>query len=176
MRWLRDMDSKSSVHPTACPYEEARLAVRSCVKTLRSRKPDFARVLAVLQPYEGCEDFADENPRRSAALVAIIRATLADCYRENREYERAADLYRRAGSHRPIVGFDELYAAMVLEQGMMEHYGPALESLRAAKEDASQVPISTRIQLVCRNTLSLKFGNPFRRRRLIRRLSQFTES
>lgn len=170
------MDSKGSSNQARCSFERARDALRSCYETLRSKKPDFAYVFSVLQPYEACDGLVGGMPKHSAAAMATIQATLGDCYRENHNYEKAAELYRKAGNHRPIMGFDEIYAGMVLQQGMREHYGPALDCLRAARDDSRKVPILKRVEFFWRNTLSLKFQNPFRRRRLIRELSRLTDS
>jgi hypothetical protein len=172
------MSQNAEPDPSRRPLAEASAALNSVFATMTSRKPDFGRVLAVLQPFKGCHEFADATPEQSAFLAAMISATLGDCYREDGQYEEAAELYCLAGKHRPIVGFETYYAEMVVRQKMQSHYESALEFLLASQDEAQLTPMLARIRFhfarLWRDPRSFRLSNPLRSRRLIRELNQLT--
>jgi hypothetical protein len=76
---------------------------------------------------------------------SIVCATTADCYRELDDVKAAAEWYRRAGQSWKGGGFPPIYADMVLQHGLEDHYEFSLECLRQSLADWKAKPFLVRV-------------------------------
>ena len=132
--------------------EDAVLAVRRSNRHLSGIWPDSQRALEIIQPYADCEEYSigeQVKPEVRDTLLRVVRnmvcATVADCDREMGETRTAADWYRRAGDSWKGGGFPALYADMVLQHGLEDHYESALDCLRHGLADWRAKPFLVRV-------------------------------
>jgi hypothetical protein len=115
--------------------EDAVLAAMRSSRHLSGLWTDPRKALEIIRPYADCEEYSvpDHAPNPDGGLRkarSIVCAITADCYRELGDVGTAAAWYRRAGQSWKVGGFPGIYADMVLQHGLDDHYGAALDYLR----------------------------------------------
>jgi len=119
------------------PVEEHVYSAREVFDTVmqvgggRSRlwRTEPERGIALLRPYWNCTRLTGCSERTYLSTMGMLCGVTADCYRALEQPALAAEWYRRASTYSPGGGHAELYAGIVVEHRLEEHYRTALETM-----------------------------------------------
>jgi hypothetical protein len=112
------------------PQEAIAVAYRAD-RYLRGFRPNPRRALEVIQSVPADAEFAGADPKADRIARGALCAVTGDCYRMLGEAATAADWYRRAAGHwKGGLGYPFLYASLVVDHRLTEHYRTALDCLR----------------------------------------------
>ena len=88
---------------------------------------EWREILEMLAPFREHRYLNGAVSREASnRALSLVWAATGDAYRETGDFVTAAEAYRTAGSFRPGSFYADVYAKMVLEHGLSDHYEAAL--------------------------------------------------
>lgn len=127
-------------------------AVLEANQLLTGLHPDPHQALEFVLPYSECQEFTTPDRIRPDDRDEVIRITrslvcamIADCHLAMEDVRTAAEWYRRASQSCKAGGYPAVYANMVLEHWLDDHYENALECLRFRREQWRSRPLLVRL-------------------------------
>ena len=131
--------------------EEALRAACRAGRRLSGLQQDPDGALEILEPYSACPEYSCGEwvgPEQRDLLLRVARAMVCavtgDCHRGLGDVRTAAEWYRRAGQCHKACGFAAIYADMVLQHWLDDHYEVALDYLRQSLADWQSRPLLVR--------------------------------
>jgi hypothetical protein len=135
--------------PKPVTVREVINAIRAATPYLEWARWDPARALDIMLPYADCEEFTDAQPDMYLHVRNLVCAAVGDCYRELGQVNEAVEWYYRAricwkeGGASPF--WAPVYALVVVDHRLADHYDKALECLRALKSYWLKQPLLSRL-------------------------------
>jgi hypothetical protein len=125
--------------------DDAMRAMLATTSQLCKLFPKPLQVLEDIRPFVECPVMLFRNPikpERIEIVTAQVRSLLfglvGDCYRIDKQYEVAAHWYSHASTFYKGGGYPVLYARMVIQHSLIDHYQSAYECIRFANRELSQ--------------------------------------
>jgi hypothetical protein len=101
-------------------------ATMNAAREISGYRPKPECALKYLEPYFKINSIDGLEKSGSDTIMSLYSATVADCYREKGDVGSAAQWYRRASVFSTSCGFADLYADMVIQHRLSDHYEHAL--------------------------------------------------
>lgn len=108
-----------------------------------NRRPK--RALSLVENLHDWQPKPEVTVEQETMLRSMIAAVTADSYLALKRYTEAADWYRQAATFSKLTGFGTIYADLVLQHGLTDHYASALASADASRKAWLDRPLLQRI-------------------------------
>ena len=103
------------------------------------------RALEIMTPFHSFKIPTGAEKDRYDIVMSLIMAVTGDCYLTMKEPIKAAEWHRRASQYYKGGGYPSMYAKVVLQYNLSDHYQAALECMEAKNANWRKQPFLVKL-------------------------------